>query len=251
MHRFYVPQADSGQRQIELPEREAHHAATVLRVRPGEKVSVLNGRGLELNGFISQAARRSISITIESRIQHPPSPCPITLFQAVLKGKAMDWVMQKSTELGVHRIVPVLTGRTIPVVDGSDGPSKALKWTSTAVEALKQCGSPWLPIIEPPLAFEAALRTSEETELILIAALDEKVRLACDFLDAHRKQTGRAPSSIGVWIGPEGDFTPGELKCLAASGGGSMTLGPRVLRSDTAALASVAILQYELLPQFR
>jgi 16S rRNA (uracil1498-N3)-methyltransferase len=158
----------------------------------------------------------------------------------------MDLIVQKATELGVHRIVPLLSERVVTQLDHEAGASRAEKWRGTAVEAIKQCGSAWLPDVESPMSPQAFLARGERFELLLIASLQPDAPHPRARFDAFREEQGRRPRTIGVWVGPEGDFTPAEINLACAAGALPITLGPRVLRCDTAAVYCLSVVNYEL-----
>ena len=127
MHRFYLPPELCRGDIIELPENEAHHASRVLRVEVGERVTVLDGVGNVFDCEVREITKRSVTLTTRNKSFHAPLPCQITLIQAMPKPKAMDYIVQKATELGAARIVPLLTERVIAHVDERSAPDKAAK----------------------------------------------------------------------------------------------------------------------------
>src|SRR5882724_6334295 len=171
MHRFYLSPAECQTDPFALPERESYHAISVLRIRPGERVVVLNGTGDEFLCEVRDADRRALTLKVVQKNRIPPLPYQVTLAQAVTKGKTMELIIQKATELGAHRIVPILSARTVAQVETEDIRNKLEKWQTTAVEALKQCGSAWLPRLEPPLRPPTFLARDERFDLSLIASL--------------------------------------------------------------------------------
>jgi 16S rRNA (uracil1498-N3)-methyltransferase len=166
--------------------------------------------------------------------------------QAVPKGKLIESIIQKATELGVSRIVPILSERVLTHLDQEDGAQKAEKWQQVAIEAIKQCGSRWLPRVEPPVTPKQFLAREEKIELPLVASLREKSRRPRAYFEEFQSRHHRAPASIGIWIGPEGDFTDAEVDAIMASGGQPITLGNLVLRVETAATYCLAVLNNEL-----
>ncbi len=247
MHRFFLPPEQTRNAELSLSERDAHHAIQVLRVRPGERVVVLDGAGQELLCEVRSVERRSITLAVRQRNIVPALPYQLTLLQAIPKGKTMDAIVQKATELGAHRIIPILSERTVTQIDGeSDGASKAGKWGAAAIEAIKQCGSAWLPRVELPLSPGAFLARAEKFELPLIASLQPDSRHPQEYFQAFHAELGRLPRSVCVWVGPEGDFTPAETHAVKSSGALPITLGPLVLRSETAAIYCLSVLNYEL-----
>jgi 16S rRNA (uracil1498-N3)-methyltransferase len=165
---------------------------------------------------------------------------------AVPKGKIIEDIIQKSAELGVQRIVPLLTERVITQVDAAGAEAKREKWQQVAVEAIKQCGAAWLPKVETPQAISQFLQRGGAPELALVGSLQTARRHPHEWLDEFRRQQGRPPHSAGVWIGPEGDFTLAELQAIEASGAKPITLGELILRVETAAIYCLSFLNYEL-----
>lgn len=246
MHRFHLPPSQCQGPLLTLEEREAHHGLHVLRVRCGERVVVLDGAGHEFQCEVSGATRNQIRLTVLHREFIPPLPYRITLFQAIPKGKIIESIIQKATELGVSRVVPLLTERAITQMNPSGIESKISKWRQTAVEAIKQCGSPWLPQIESPMTPKAFLARGETFELSLIASLQTDSRHPREWFKAFYAKHQRQPRSVSVWVGPEGDFTPAEISEATSAGALPITLGRLVLRSETAAVYCLSILNYEL-----
>ncbi len=246
MHRFYVPPSECQRNPVVLNDREAHHALNVLRIQLGERVVVLNGAGDEFLCEVLQAGRRQVSLRVLQKNSHPPLPYEITLIQAVIKGKTMDLIVQKAAELGARRIVPVLSERTVARIETDGADTKAEKWRETAIEAIKQCGSAWLPRIDSPVTPQAFLGRNEHFELSLVASLQGEARHPREHFLSFVAEHQRLPASSSVWVGPEGDFTPAEINAMRASGALPITLGRLVLRSETAAIYCLAVISYEL-----
>jgi 16S rRNA (uracil1498-N3)-methyltransferase len=246
MHRFYLPPAQCQTAPLMLTGREAHHALHVLRVRRGEQVTVLDGAGAEFACTVRNYDRDKVELTVEQKDLVPPLPYRITLLQAVPKGRIIESIIQKATELGVWRIVPLLTERVTAHLDDKQARSKVEKWQLVAVEAVKQCGSAWLPRIEAPLTPGEFLGRNETFELPLIASLQPGSRNAREYVRAFQSQQERLPESACVWIGPEGDFTPEEVAAIRYSGALPISLGRLVLRVETAAIYCLSILNHEL-----
>lgn len=246
MHRFFLPPAECRDAELQLTDREAHHALHVLRVRRGERVAVLDGEGHEFLCEIRTAGRHALQLAVVESNYTPPQSCPVTLLQAIPKGKLFEFIVQKATELGASRIFPLLTERVITHFDGKDSVHKAEKWRQSAIEAIKQCGTPWLPAIEPPVTPAQFIARHEFIELPLLASLQGDSRHPRKCFEEFHAAHGRTPTSAAVWIGPEGDFTPAEMEMIKFAGAAPITLGPRVLRAETAAIYCLSVLQYEL-----
>ena len=154
MRRFFVPPELSRGEVFEFPEREARHATQVLRLESGDEITVLDGAGGVMDCVVEAATKRVLRVAVKSRQHRAPLPCPITLVQAMPKGPAFETIVQKATELGAARIIPLLSERVVVHISERDAAAKVEKWTQIAIESIKQCGSPWLPVIESPVSFE-------------------------------------------------------------------------------------------------
>jgi 16S rRNA (uracil1498-N3)-methyltransferase len=273
MHRFYLPPEHCTASTLRIEGREAHHALHVLRVKRCQPVVVLDGAGHEFLCDVAEASRNAVTLRITQKNSIPPLPCQITLLQALPKGKIIESIVQKSVELGAHRIVPLLTGRVVTQLGEKDMATKREKWQLVAIEAIKQCGAAWLPKIEMPVTIQEFLsrrsaglrpgttglqRAGSETgapgpaeesfafDLSLVGSLQTDRRHPRAYFQEFQATYGRLPHRVAVWIGPEGDFTPDELKAIQASGAQPISLGPLVLRVETAAIYCLSILNYEL-----
>lgn len=250
MHRFYLPSSECREATLTLGERESHHATSVLRLREGDPATVLDGEGTELKCEIVAPNRGATKLRVLGRRQLPALSCAVTLFQAVPKGKTMDEIIEKAVELGASRIVPLLTERTVVQLGVEEARTKQERWQLTAIEALKQCGAPWLPRVELPVPLEVWLRnrgTGSAAELSLVGALEVERRTARESFTEFRARHGRAPQSVALWVGPEGDFTADELQAIIGSGAQPVSFGPLVLRCDTAAMFALSVATYETL----
>lgn len=241
MHRFYLPPDRIKEDELFLTGSEAHHALHVVRVRRGQSVTLLDGVGHELLCDVQQSDRDKLRLCVRERKTATPPPCRITLLQAVPKGKLFESIIHKATELGVARVVPLLSERVVVHLNKKEAMRKAAKWQSVAVEAIKQCGAPWLPRVESPVSPQEFLIRKEPFDLALVGSLQADAKHPKIYLEAESK-----PKSAAVWIGPEGDFTLTEIEAIKESGAHPVTLGPLVLRTETAASYCLSILNYEL-----
>lgn len=246
MRRFFQSAGPGPDGIIRLEGDEAHHAAQVIRLRAGEHAVVLNGRGSEFECRVVSVSRHEVRLRVEHVHRRPPTSSPIRLVQAITKGKSFEVILQKAVELGAAEIQPVITERVVARPATGDFDDKREKWQQVAIEAIKQCGAPWLPRVLLPALMVDALDGDRQTELAVVAALDADARHLRSAFETFLNQHGKLPESISIWIGPEGDFTPEELKRLLQSGVQAVTLGGNVLRSETAALYALAVLAHEL-----
>ena len=214
MPRFHLPPAECKTGPLILAGREAHHALHVLRVRKGDKITILDGAGREFLCAVENFDRDKIQLAIVETKMVPAPPCPVTLLQAVPKGKIIESIIQKATELGVARIVPLLTERVVMDLDGQHAARKAEKWQQVAIEAIKQCGAAWLPRVESPVTPKEFLARTEKFDLPLIASLQPGAQHPRKCFTEFESQHGRKPQSACVWIGPEGDFTAEEVAAI-------------------------------------
>ena len=246
MHRFYLPPERCAGNALRLDGREAHHALRVLRVKRGGQAVVLDGAGHEFSCEVGNHSHDLVELRVTKKNSIPPPPCQITLLQALPRGKIIESIIQKSVELGAHRIVPLLTEHVVTHLDGESAEHKREKWQQVAIEAIKQCGAAWLPEIEAPATIEKFLARKEKFELALVGSLQTERRHPRECFREFEAKHGRLPQTAGVWIGPEGDFTPEELKAIEAGGAQPVSLGRLVLRVETAAIYCLSILNYEL-----
>jgi len=212
-------------------------------MRESDKVVVFDGTGNEYTGFIEQIDNRTKAVTIRIiKTDTPPTgKVPeVHLAQAIPKKNRMDYIIEKATELGASRIIPFVSDRTIVRPGKSSAERKNLRWKAIAKEATKQCGRTGIPKISEITSFEGVLDTCDEYDIILFAWLSEEtVSIRTSLADF---KTGK----VLVLIGPEGDFTPKEVSRAVADNCKFISLGKRVLKSDTAGLFVLSVLSYEL-----
>ncbi len=234
MDRFFIANLDAAG----LSAEEAHHCLHVTRHKIGDTIGVFDGRGHEAQCQITGAAKDTVSLKILSRATSAPLRCRLLLAQAVPK-KNMDLIVQKATELGVAEIHPLLSERT--VVEASGKPDR---WRAIALESCKQCGHNWLPTIHPPAKAAAFLTALPPADLKFICSLQPDAKPLKSYLGTL---AFRNSGTVLILIGPEGDFTPAELALAKSAGCLPLSLGPLVLRAETAAIYTLSILHHELL----
>ena len=246
-HRFYLSPAQWSREKPELDPGDSHHCADVLRLKPGDRVSVFDGEGRVAEAELADVHRKHCSLRLGRTHVTPDPRCALTLAQAVPKGKNMDLILQKAVELGASEIVPLLTSRTVVRIDDAgDGERKRERWQQIALEACKQCGRNTVPRVAPPSTAEQFLARTPAAGLLLLASLQPDARTIKEVLAEYTAESNGSPSSVTILVGPEGDFTPAELTLLKQAGARSVTLGPTILRAETAALYCLSVLGHEL-----
>jgi len=246
MHRFYLPQPEFLQDSPLLGKEEARHATQVLRLEAGDKLTVFDGLGSESSAVVLSAERGEVRLQMGPRQRTEPLPCSITLAQAIPKGKNMELILQKAVEIGASRVVPVLSDRTVVQLDPAECERKQQKWQAIAVEACKQCGQNRIPQIASPVSMSDFLKMEKPPQLPLIASLQPDARRLKEVLQEVCSELGHRPSVATILIGPEGDFTPAETAAAKSHGYLPVTLGPVILRTETAAIYSLSVLAHEL-----
>ncbi|MBL9211723.1 MAG: 16S rRNA (uracil(1498)-N(3))-methyltransferase [Opitutaceae bacterium] len=237
--------------ELTLSPEESHHLISVNRARIGDRVIAFDGRGTEWTSELIGDRRQGAVLRVLATHTRPPLPYALTLAQALPKGPAMDAIVRKATEIGADRIVPLETERTQVHLDGERSDRKVDKWRIAALEAAKQCGNPFLPEIAPVQRLNdfIAGAGAGHVELKLIASLQPGATSLMPVLADFRARHGHAPHSVAWLIGPEGDFTPDEVSRALAAGFVPITLGPLVLRCETAAVYALSVASYELSDQ--
>jgi 16S rRNA (uracil1498-N3)-methyltransferase len=247
IHRFYLPPDRWTAGQPELESADAHHCADVLRLGVGDKVVIFDGHGHEAAAELLEVSRKHTRLVIGPRVATPRPRCAITLVQAVPKARNMDLIIQKAVELGASAVVPILSDRTVVrLEDEGDAIRKQERWQSIAIEACKQCGQNWMPEIALPRTTKEFLSHPPKVDLMLIASLQPDSRPVKEVLAAYSAAKGTLPGSVIVMVGPEGDFTPAETALAKSSGFLAISLGPIILRTETAALYCLSVLGHEL-----
>ncbi|MEM8955417.1 MAG: 16S rRNA (uracil(1498)-N(3))-methyltransferase [Verrucomicrobiota bacterium] len=247
--RFYIPPQSWNPDALILPQDEAKHALSALRLTPGERLVAFNGQGHEATAEIAAVDDKQPTLNTLNSTRTDPLPLKLVLGQAIPKGKNMDLIVQKATELGAHTILPILSERTIVQLDPAEAKTKQNKWQRTAIEACKQSGQNWLPVLAPPQTLGAALKlfSNQPRTLLLIASLTPGTRHLKEILAEYHDLHGPdRPETAVILIGPEGDFTPAEYNLARTSGCQPLSLGPIILRTETAAFHALSILGYEL-----
>ena len=234
MHSFYIDSPAGGAAM--LPPEEARHALKVLRLGPGDAVCAMDGAGRRWRGEIGDVGGGSVRVNLLEALPDNEAPVRLTVYEGLPKADKLDFIAQKLTELGAAALSPVRMARCVVKLDGRDGEKRRERLERIAREAAKQCGRGMPMRVDAPLDWRMTLRAMAGHDLLLIPweeARDGRlveVRRQCP--DAR---------DIGIVVGPEGGITPEEVEAMAAAGGHCVTLGPRILRTETAAVVSAAL----------
>jgi 16S rRNA (uracil1498-N3)-methyltransferase len=247
MHRCYIEPAQWAAETLALSREEAQHLAESMRAQPGVHVLIFDGAGRTGEAEVLSASGGRMAQVLLRRLTEVVIPKPsvqITLVQALPKGRRMDDIVDRATELGVSAVIPVVTDRTIVRSGGDErDDAKAERWRRVALSAAKQCGVAWLPEIFSPMSYRAAWRQLAGFDRVIIGSLYAG---ATPFHAAMEQVRAARPSTVALIIGPEGDFTEAEIQLAVEGGAIPVGFGPRVLRTDMAATYGLAVLAYEL-----
>jgi 16S rRNA (uracil1498-N3)-methyltransferase len=217
---------------VDLPEVAIAHLVRVLRLGPGDRVHLFNGDGHDYEAVLESAGKREARARVLARIAvDSESPLRITLAQGIARGEKMDLILQKATELGVARIAPVVTERTEVKLDGERADKRGAHWRGVLASACEQSGRARLPELLPPAPLGHFLAgESSARRLVLDPAAGQSLA-----------QLALAPGeSLCLLVGPEGGLSERDLAAARAAGFGGLRLGPRILRTETAALAAIS-----------
>ena len=234
--RVYVDTPVAAGKRLVVEGSAANHITRVLRLRNGDALTVFDGSGGEFGARIEEFRKDTVVVSVEDhRALDRESPLPLTLAQGISRGERMDWIIQKATELGATRIVPVFTKRSVVRLDDKQAERKLQHWRAITVAACEQCGRNRLPDLITPIDFFDVLPesfTPGATRLLLSPSGDLRID---DLRDIH--------TGVTVLIGPEGGLDEVEQEAAIAAGFKAVRMGPRVLRTETAAIAALTILQ--------
>lgn len=225
---------------LTLPPDEGRHLAKALRARPGDAVELLDGCGHRIAATFVAESGRSAEVEVHSISAEPPPSCPVTLLQAIPKGKAFESIIQVATEIGAARIIPVLSDHCEVKLDAPRAESKQKHWLACAREACKQSGHPWLLDIATPQKLADAVNSISQHTLCIVASLEGEPPPIARLVGEHL--SSGTPAGITLAIGPEGDFSKAEYQLLADKGFQPVRLGNNVLRSKTAATYTLSII---------
>lgn len=242
MHRFFVSPDQIGRRFVRFDDDQAHQMRRVLRLRPGDRVVALDGLGRQYEVVLEEVSHAQASGRLSEPVEAPGEPSVrLTLYQSLLRREKFEWVLQKGTEIGVFAFAPVITRRSL-VRDAEDvGPEKLGRWRRIVREAAEQSGRGRLPTLDPPVLFDSLAPAIRGHDVSLIAWEGEHEHTVRDAL------AGRAlVRDVALFIGPEGGYDADEVRVVESWGAVPVSLGRRILRTETAALVGAALVLHEL-----
>ncbi len=240
--RSYCPDLTQDSPRITLSADESHHLISVNRARLGDPVVVFDGSGNEWLADISIADKRETRLEGRTFKKHPTPLHRIALAQSIPKSKGLENIIRKATELGIQEVYPLISERTETKIRSGKANSKNEKWLTLAIEGAKQSGNPFLPRIHPVQSLDGFLKLAGPFQLKLIASLE------ADSLPFHKRIEAAAltTNASGIFlVGPEGDFSEAEYEQIRQAGFRPISLGPYVLKCETAAIKALSILQHE------
>ena len=239
MHYFFLEgHSLAGGFEVELAEQDLNHAYRVLRLKPGERVAVADALGKAFSGTVKISEPGKVLVILEEQLPAAESPLNLVLLYSMAKGEKMDLVVRQAVELGIKRIIPLTTLRSIPRLDGQKESKKIKRWQNIARSAAAQCRRAFVPQIEPVRDLRAIL--PEFSKYRTLVPWEEESIIS---LGSVLKQPCPDNMAVLLFIGPEGGFESGEIDVIIKAGAQVVSLGPRILRTETAATAAVTMIQ--------
>lgn len=236
MRRFFLDREKILSISPTLTGPDVRHVRTVLRLKPGDEIVLFDGKGLEYRAQITASTPKAITFSVLEQFPSIPEPTvQITIGQALLKARKMDRIVRQVTELGIYALIPVQSERSVPKPQLKQRGEREQRWKAIAQESLKQCGRSQIPRLGPLTSFEELVGASQAYDMSIIFHHDKSGLSMKDTRDVRK---------VLAVIGPEGGFAPDEVKLALEHGFVCVSLGPTILKADTAAVAACAILQY-------
>lgn len=247
LHRFFVPQSWIQGNRVTLTGRQAHQIARVLRMQAGDAVMVLDNSGWEIETELTAVDPNAVrGQVVRRRLSHAEPRTKISLYQAVLKGSSFQYVLQKGTELGIVEFVPIIADRCV-MSDLDAVEKKRLRWESIIQEAAEQCRRGRKPALRTAMLFpQVCEKVRQSGGLVLILWEEERRTSLRSMLRVHSNEHSSVPFSVHLLVGPEGGFTPQEILIARNYGLVPVTMGPRILRGETAGIVAASAILYEL-----
>ena len=244
VHRFMVAPEQIQNSLISLMGEDLKHLRQVLRLEPGDTIRVFDGNGMEYEAELLTVEKNIATANVLFSFQSETEPkIRVTLFQGLPKGEKMDIIIQKAVELGVYKIVPVITQRSVVQLDKKDREKKAERWSRIAREAAKQCRRAYVPEVIPPINFDDVIKQHDNYDASILLYENEEKKCLKELLKCYTINKIR---NIALFIGSEGGFTEQEVERCVALGYNVAGLGKRILRAETASISVLAIIMYEM-----
>lgn len=239
MPKFFVSKSQIENQKAVITGADVNHLTRVLRAKPGDSLLLCDGEGSDYSARILSFSKEQVEAEILKVFPCPNEPqVLVTLYQGLPKQGKMEWIIEKCTEMGISRIVPVQMERSVVKLTDSQAEKKLERWRKTAEAAAKQCGRGRIPEVSMPVSLPKLVQSSLPS-FLLLPYEEERARPIRSALQQKKNDTA------GIFIGPEGGFSPDEAAFLKNLGALSVTLGPRILRTETAGLAALTVLLYE------
>ncbi|HHU70024.1 MAG TPA: 16S rRNA (uracil(1498)-N(3))-methyltransferase [Thermoanaerobacterales bacterium] len=246
MPKFFVPPEHIFESKALIEGQEALHIYKTLRLKKGQKIHIFDGTGIDYFCEIQSIQKNLVEVNIlDKYTSYTNPPIDVTIFQCLPKANKMDFIIQKTTELGISTIVPVISDRTVVKIESEKKLyARVERWKKIALEACKQSNRSYIPNIYKILSFEDCFNTEMITnsQLLIVLWEEEKAKNLKDILRQNKNGLKR----VCFFIGPEGGFIKEEVDLIIQRGGIAASLGPRILRTETAAITVLSILMYEL-----
>lgn len=243
MQHFFVDASQVSEETIWIEGSDVNHMKNVLRMRIGEEVTVSDGQGKEYLCEVQNFEEEQVQLKIvETKVSDTELPSKIYLFQGLPKQEKMELIVQKCVELGIYAVVPVSMKRCVVKLDAKKGTKKVERWNGIAASAAKQSGRGIVPEVMAVKTYKEAIDMAKNLDVILVP-------YECAEGMAHTKeliQSIKPGQSVGIFIGPEGGFDPDEIELACEAGGQVVTLGKRILRTETAGLTLLSVLMFQL-----
>lgn len=246
MARFFVSPGQIGPAKISIFDGDVNHIKNVLRMKEGDKLTVSDGEGMDYTCRISSLSNEVVECEIlDVNSSYVELPVKLVLFQGLPKADKMELIIQKAVELGAYEVVPVSMARSIVKLDDKKAGKKLARWQGIAESGAKQSGRAIIPSVGNVLSFKQALKAAAELDAVIVPyekaeGIEESRAILSDITSDENVKT------VGIFIGPEGGFAENEIEMALEAGFKPITLGRRILRTETAGLAILSILMYQL-----
>lgn len=247
MMRCHIPPGGWGDEEIALSPEESRHLLSARRAGRDEILEVFDGNGVSASARIAGVASGRAVLRIEagSRRVHPRRPVEFVMFHALLKSAAMEWMLQKTAEIGADEVVPVLCARSVPRPPERESKTRRARWENIVLGSAKQCGSNFLTRVAPVMPFENALSRAAGFDLMVLCSTNPA---APSFRRIAAVSGGKPLKRVAIFVGPEGDFTAEETAAAVSAGARPASLGTNILRAETAAVCALCLALNEFAP---